>query len=971
MNLSLSHSFGSFIFSCLLSLSLFIPSSAEFSWVTSIYRHNSSWDTALPNSNELWETILHQPTVPALLSHSNFIVLVQVGTVSQSSSVVLKDVPLTQSFWSLGLHPHVSLIASSSASYNISYSEPVFHENGWILSLTTGSLFESLSLLISGSASSHVNSDTRSSVTIGYSNYHLPDLVVDMGVSKLFNVNNDGEIDYILGQQVTSLSSPSSIFQYDYLWKLDSSIAVRTSPTGSTILFSHDEFESFVYLDISSILPSGRVCIGQEEELQHIITERTGVYILYQGTIYFGKSNYSLSLSSSSSSSSSSSLEIPIGTEWTELSITDTCFTSLFIPQQYSDVSPYFQDIMMAVSTDNRIFFSSQDQSEFVELVDINGISFPSYFSTRDEWTSNTTVLSASMSRLFARTWTILVDTGNRGVGTILYTYTCDGDLQDVCESADTGVWEKRYDFPLSVNQSSSSLHLDRLSQRQYIENDGDTSVIIRGMKTGVRETSDLFVYGNVFLYSADNGFTFSLLLSLSDGEEIINIETSISGYVVMLTSNSQAYYSEVGSQFVILLDVSAAVSSFSDTSLLRAFIDNQDELYFIALDYNTTTPTIRKSQPFTSSLQTALDRHAFTSEFRCPVTKLNMNTRHDTSLVRDVTHSSENFLPPRIFLDMGDSFSFSIRLDSVDDDHLDVLSAQLIGLPFVDLETVRTSRYNLTSEYKISLSDTLWSREQAQPGQGLTSNTLRLSITNASHACDLKLESSSIITSLSHVDVTVHTGCAPGRTLFLDEEGSKSSFDTCSSRGTLCSSTSEEFTPILYLRDTISGEEEVYEGKYHFEVIGGGPTVDTIRMYSDSERSSFNQGSETIWTVLDTSSDGGVLQKGSSINWVCALGSPCSQVVPSFPHTPEYYLLLNMQTGGATSDSYCNHVTQVVIRLHGLSLDYISIIIITLSSVSILMFLTFLIFLPYRSQYAVYQEKIRGLMESDDESEY
>jgi hypothetical protein len=177
------------------------------------------------------------------------------------------------------------------------------------------------------------------------------------------------------------------------------------------------------------------------------------------------------------------------------------------------------------------------------------------------------------------------------------------------------------------------------------------------------------------------------------------------------------------------------------------------------------------------------------------------------------------------------------------------------------------------------------------------------------------------------------------------------------------CLSYSFTLKPQLFLLDQVSNRARPYEQAYTFEVVGGsqGPHhhPDSIAPYTQDESDSFNLGRKTIWLV-ENGLGGNTLTKGSILTWVCGVGSPCSGVVPTFGESPSYYMRVRISTGGANRGTYCDYSTELVLRLHGLQMDYITLIMISGTSVLCLFSILALAYLLVRRKYMVFHGRVQ-----------
>ena len=56
---------------------------------------------------------------------------------------------------------------------------------------------------------------------------------------------------------------------------------------------------------------------------------------------------------------------------------------------------------------------------------------------------------------------------------------------------------------------------------------------------------------------------------------------------------------------------------------------------------------------------------------------------------------------------------------------------------------------------------------------------------------------------------------------------------------------------PVLDLVDDVTGERDTYRGKFGLSIIGAGPTLEELVMFTPEEILRFNMGSDPIWTPV------------------------------------------------------------------------------------------------------------------------
>lgn len=159
-------------------------------------------------------------------------------------------------------------------------------------------------------------------------------------------------------------------------------------------------------------------------------------------------------------------------------------------------------------------------------------------------------------------------------------------------------------------------------------------------------------------------------------------------------------------------------------------------------------------------------------------------------------------------------------------------------------------------------------------------------------------------------------------------------------------------FQPVFRLRDIVSDETVAYTGKFRLSIIGGGPTFESVRLYTEEERKQYNLGGNSAVYSIDVTqldiSDSLDLSKialsiaYNQISWVCWPGSPCSGVIPVFFQSPDYYFQFEVQSSHVLEASYCDFTTKFYVRLHNLQLDFAKIISLNLGKLRSLQYLAF-----------------------------
>eukprot|EP00026_Physarum_polycephalum_P008849 Phypoly_transcript_08952.p2 GENE.Phypoly_transcript_08952~~Phypoly_transcript_08952.p2 ORF type:complete len:107 (+),score=5.42 Phypoly_transcript_08952:1111-1431(+) len=74
-------------------------------------------------------------------------------------------------------------------------------------------------------------------------------------------------------------------------------------------------------------------------------------------------------------------------------------------------------------------------------------------------------------------------------------------------------------------------------------------------------------------------------------------------------------------------------------------------------------------------------------------------------------------------------------------------------------------------------------------------------------------------------------------------------------------------------------------------------------------------------------------MSSSAGVFWLCTRGSPCGNLFPHYPHTPEYFLLIRA-TALNSNESYCAYTTTFLLRLHTINFSlaiYILVFFVTL----------------------------------------
>ncbi|KAF6076807.1 cation channel sperm associated auxiliary subunit gamma [Phyllostomus discolor] len=138
-------------------------------------------------------------------------------------------------------------------------------------------------------------------------------------------------------------------------------------------------------------------------------------------------------------------------------------------------------------------------------------------------------------------------------------------------------------------------------------------------------------------------------------------------------------------------------------------------------------------------------------------------------------------------------------------------------------------------------------------------------------------------------------------------------------------------FYPFFLIQDLVTGDSGSFQGSYVLKVVGGGPTLDTIKEYSEEEIYRFNSPLDStdslIWTTKNatTTRDSAfniLSHQSLGIEWLCLENSPCHDTVPRSIFAPEFFFKVLVSNRGVDNSTYCDHQLIFLLHIHGLPLS-------------------------------------------------
>ncbi|XP_052567770.1 cation channel sperm-associated auxiliary subunit gamma isoform X7 [Peromyscus californicus insignis] len=314
---------------------------------------------------------------------------------------------------------------------------------------------------------------------------------------------------------------------------------------------------------------------------------------------------------------------------------------------------------------------------------------------------------------------------------------------------------------------------------------------------------------------------------------------------------------------------------------------------------------------------------------------------------------SHDHGLPEMVFLDKGTSFSFTVFLTAHEDtfklsassgSSYQVEKKLAVAVVVADPECldVTVKQDVLLNRkavlYKITIKDKKVCYDQGISGHNLKKTSLMVKVLGSSGKC---FQTTYLGTSTQgHLMVPLLIGCPPGKRLAFDvtytilhsQQLNKHYFDCVVSNPEMpCFLFRDLFQPFFLVQDMVTGDSGRFLGSYLLKVVGGGPTMDTIRDYTEEEIYRFNspldKTNSLIWKTKAerTTQDKKfyiMSEQSPGIEWLCLENSPCHDITPRSIFAPEFFLKLLVSNRGVDTSSYCDYQLIFILHLHGLPLS-------------------------------------------------
>ncbi|XP_049477252.1 cation channel sperm-associated auxiliary subunit gamma isoform X4 [Panthera uncia] len=310
--------------------------------------------------------------------------------------------------------------------------------------------------------------------------------------------------------------------------------------------------------------------------------------------------------------------------------------------------------------------------------------------------------------------------------------------------------------------------------------------------------------------------------------------------------------------------------------------------------------------------------------------------------------------LPERIFLDKGTSYVFSVFLrvggQSLEFTPERVLTSEELkstvdlGVVLADpgcIEAVVKQKFLINRNsvlFRVTLSDKRSCFDQGLSGHHLLETSMLLKVAGAVGHCFQNTHQGPRMQGNLMVPVLI--GCPPGKRLAFDitytlqynRLQNKHYFDCVRVEPEMpCFLFRDVFYPFFLIQDLVTGDSGSFQGSYVLKVVGGGPTLDTIREYSEEEIYRFNSPLDKthslIWTTKNTTTTKDsafniMSHQSLGIEWLCLENSPCYDAVPHTIFAPEFFFKVLVSNRGVDKSTYCDYQLIFLLHIHGLPLS-------------------------------------------------
>ncbi|XP_038623312.1 cation channel sperm-associated protein subunit gamma [Tachyglossus aculeatus] len=295
--------------------------------------------------------------------------------------------------------------------------------------------------------------------------------------------------------------------------------------------------------------------------------------------------------------------------------------------------------------------------------------------------------------------------------------------------------------------------------------------------------------------------------------------------------------------------------------------------------------------------------------------------------------------LPDRIYLDKGNDYAFTVSVSTELEfqrfSHFVRLAGSVSDPKCLTLTMVRQDLIGRNAIlFRVTVSDRRICFGQDLSGVNLIMTSVLLKIVGSVGNCFKKTSKGTKMQGSNMILVFI--GCPPGKRLAFDitytmeytRTKNKHFFDCFYHAPEMpCFLFKDVFYPFFLIQDMVTGESGRFTGSYILKVIGGGPSIEEIRDYTEEEILQYNKPEESnpslIWEALEETSQKKKLNimswKNPGIVWLCLRNSPCHEIMPKGFSPPEFYLKLMVTNRGVDTSTYCDYHLIFILHLHGL----------------------------------------------------
>uniref|UniRef100_A0A8D1MS22 Cation channel sperm associated auxiliary subunit gamma n=1 Tax=Sus scrofa TaxID=9823 RepID=A0A8D1MS22_PIG len=358
----------------------------------------------------------------------------------------------------------------------------------------------------------------------------------------------------------------------------------------------------------------------------------------------------------------------------------------------------------------------------------------------------------------------------------------------------------------------------------------------------------------------------------------------------------------------------------------------------------------------------------------------------------------AENELPERIFLDKGTIYSFSVFLTARGHAFLGASSqpGSQVGLAVVladpaCIEAVVKQKDLINRNsvlFWVTLSDKRTCFDQGISGHHLMKTSMLIKVVGSSGHCFQNTHQGPRMQGNLMVPLLI--GCPPGKRLAFDitytleynRLQNKHYFDCVHVDPEMpCFLFRDIFYPFFLIQDLVTGDSGSFQGSYVLKVVGGGPTLDTIKDYSEEDIYRFNspldKTGSLIWTTRNstTTEDSAfniMSHHSLGIEWLCLENSPCHDTIPHSIFAPEFFFKVLVSNRGVDKSTYCDYQLTFLLHIHGLPLSAKRAFLILMVSTSVFvglvsLYIIFCLLLPFMVKTCnFFRWKINNIMASE-----